>query len=172
MRRFLHPFFAFSAILLLGACIPPQVHQHGYVDNFNRLKEIQVGVTDREAVREKIGSPSLVNDFGEETWYYVQERKESVAFLAPEVTDQNVTSITFDAQGVVSNIKGYGIKDSTQVAIAEEITPTEGQQLGFFEQILGNVGRFNTQDANAAGRGAGRAGAGGGGMGGIGGMGR
>lgn len=155
-------------------CIPPQVDQRGYIDAFNRMKEIQIGVTDREGVREKVGSPSLINDFGDETWYYVRERKESVAFLAPEVTDQNVTSITFDAQGIVTNMHNYDKKDSTNVAIADEITPTEGQQLGFLEQILGNVGRFNDQDTNAAGRGAGRAGGGGmgGGMGGMGGMGR
>jgi hypothetical protein len=61
-----------------------------------------------------------------------------------------VTRIAFDQTGIVTQLETKTLKDSTPVMVAKEVTPTEGQQLGFFEQMLGNVGRFNA--AEGAGR--------------------
>jgi hypothetical protein len=55
--------------------------------------------------------------------------------------------IAFDANDVVSSVKQYSLADSKNIQIAERTTPTEGQHLGFFEQIFANLGRFN-KDTN------------------------
>ena len=134
-------------LLQLPACIPPQIENRGYVDALGHTKEIVVGTTTRDDVRTLLGSPSLTNNFGEETWYYISKQKKAVAFLKPEITDQHVTRITFDQTGIVTHLENKTLKDSEQIQVAKEVTPTEGQQLGFFEQMLGNVGRFNAAES-------------------------
>ncbi len=148
MRVKIHHLFALLLLLGVTACIPPQVENRGHVDALNRTKEIVEGTTSRDEVREMLGSPSVTNNFGEEVWYYIHKKKEAVAFLEPEITDQHVTRIVFDETGVVKKLEMRGLKDSQKVAIATETTATEGQQLGFFEQMLGNVGRFNASESS------------------------
>ena len=110
---------------------------------------LNVGESQKEDVTRALGSPSSTSDFGEETWYYISARKERQAFFAPEVTDQKVVKITFDENGIMKSMKRYTLEDGKEVVMVEKTTPTEGHSLGFFEQILGNIGRFNkSQDAD------------------------
>ncbi len=102
-----------------------------------------IGKSSREDVQTRLGSPSAQSSFGEETWYYVTARKEAYAFLRPEVVQQDVVGVVFDGNGLVSRIDGYNINDSRDFKLVKRETPTEGHTLGFFEQVLGNVGRFN-----------------------------
>jgi len=126
----------------LCAC-SPKVDSGGYVHEEPLKDQIAIGQATREDVRTKLGSPSTQATFGEETWYYITQRKEAYAFLKPEVVKQEVTSIAFDDKGVVSKVDNYTLADGEDVTLVSRSTPTEGHTLGFFEQILGNVGRFN-----------------------------
>ncbi len=147
MSSKIHLFLCLMFIAPLAACIPPQVENRGYVDALGRTKQIVVGTTTRDDVRQLLGTPSLTNNFGEESWYYISKKKEAVAFLKPEITDQHVTRIAFDQSGLVTKVEAKTLKDAQGVEVAKEVTPTEGQQLGFVEQMLGNVGRFNAADS-------------------------
>lgn len=136
--------------------MPPIVDNRGHVDTLSRFKQLRVGETKREQVQELLGTPSITNNFGAQTWYYVQNRKEAVAFLNPVIAQQKVTRIVFDANGVIEKLEQYDVGDAHNVELAEDITPTEGHELGVVEQILGNVGRFNANSgANAGDRGIG-----------------
>jgi outer membrane protein assembly factor BamE (lipoprotein component of BamABCDE complex) len=146
-------FYIIIISVFVTGCVPAMVEKKGHVDNSGRLKQLQSGVTTREQVRELLGTPSISNNFGAETWYYISNRKESVAFLTPEIKDQNVIRIIFNNDGLIDKIEQYNTKDMQKIAIADEETPTEGQQMGFFEQILGNIGRFNAGDRGLAGSG-------------------
>jgi hypothetical protein len=44
-------------------------------------------------------------------------------------------------------VKKLGLEDAQQVALNSNETPTAGKELGFFEQLFGNVGRFNGKQA-------------------------
>ena len=144
-------------LLALSAC-SPKVDNNGYIQEGDLKSQIVPGQTTRDEVRAKFGSPSAQSSFGDETWYYITSRKETLAFLAPEVADQHVTRIAFDAAGVVSDVKAFSKADAVQFDVVKRATPTEGHQLGFFEQALGNIGRFNKpgNDTIAPGRRPGR----------------
>jgi outer membrane protein assembly factor BamE (lipoprotein component of BamABCDE complex) len=131
-------------LLALTAC-DPIVDNKGYVkQNEASMKDkLVIGQTSKQEVMDQFGSPSSVSSFGPETWYYIHSRKETVAFLKPEVVDQDISSIEFDATGLVTKIDGYNKEQYQEIANVKRITPTEGHSLGFFEQVLGNVGRFN-----------------------------
>lgn len=125
----------------------PKVDTGGYVSEAPIKELISAGKSTRDEVLSKLGSPSSQSSFGEETWYYITDRKEAYAFLKPEVVEQEVTRITFDPSGVVSKVETYNKDDGAEFSLVKRTTPTEGHQLGFFEQIVGNIGRFNHPDS-------------------------
>jgi outer membrane protein assembly factor BamE (lipoprotein component of BamABCDE complex) len=141
---------AILAACLLAACTP-KVEKTGYVFTEEDLGAITPGISDRAAVMSKLGSPSTRSTFGPEHWYYIHNRKEAYGFLRHEITEQDVLSIAFDEAGIVQEVKKYDLSDSEDVAIVQRETPSEGHSLSFFEQVLGNIGRFNSPASNQPG---------------------
>jgi outer membrane protein assembly factor BamE (lipoprotein component of BamABCDE complex) len=131
-----------TAVWMLMAC-EPIVNHRGHVAEEKITEKVVVGQTSREEVMEIFGSPSSISNFGDETWYYIQVRKEAKAFLRPEITEQDVVRVVFDNEGTVKDVHQYGKEDAQDVAIVDDVTPTEGHSMGFFEQVFGNIGRFN-----------------------------
>lgn len=135
-----------SSLLLaawLCACAA-KVDNRGYAGNGDIKSQLTVGQTSREDVLAALGSPSARGSFGDETWYYISSRKEATAFFKPEIVKQDVTRIEFDSAGLVSHVENFDKEDGQDIQMAKRVTPTEGHELGFVEQLLGNIGRFNT----------------------------
>lgn len=138
---------AASMALLLSACVS-QIDARGHVDSADTTEQVHEGVS-KEQVLHVMGSPSSVSNFGDETWYYISAKKEREGFLEPKVIDQHVTRIIFTTDGVVAKVENFSQSDGKKVEMVEKATPTEGHKLGVVEQILGNVGRFNTKKSAA-----------------------
>lgn len=139
----------FAMLLLLAAC-DPKVESGGYLEESSIKDRVVVGQTTRDEVAASLGSPSSQSSFGKETWYYISNRKETYAFLKPEIAAQDVTRIEFDTNGVVSAVETYDKNNGQEFDLVKRTTPTEGHTLGFVEQVLGNIGRFNSSKDTAA----------------------
>lgn len=135
-------FFLLAGLLAIAAC-DPKVANRGYVADRVIKEEIVAGRDSKDDVTGLLGSPSSISTYGAETWYYITSRQETVAFFAPEVVSQDVVRITFDGSGIVSSVETYNLSNSEDISISKRVTPTEGHELGFMEQLLGNIGRFN-----------------------------
>jgi outer membrane protein assembly factor BamE (lipoprotein component of BamABCDE complex) len=133
---------AFLCLGVLSAC-SPKVETRGYVNDKAIQDQLVVGTSTRDEVQSLLGSPSSRSSFGSETWYYISGRKEAVAFMKAEVVEQKVVRIEFNEAGIVQKVEGFSEKDSQDFALVGRTTPTEGHTLGFVEQALGNIGRFN-----------------------------
>lgn len=128
----------------LAAC-SPIVDQRGHVKDEGWKDLIIIGTTTKEGVEQVLGSPSSVSTFGNETWYYIATRKETQAFYKPEIVQQEVTKIEFSGDGVVSLVETVdGAQARKDFDYAQRTTPTEGHSLTILEQLLGNLGRFNS----------------------------
>lgn len=130
------------AALYLGACAS-KVETRGFVSDDNLTDFVVPGTTTKEELANRFGSPSSQSSFGTDTWYYISMRKETVAFFEPEVSEQHVVIIEFDETGIVTAMNSRNLADSKQIELVGRTTPTEGHSLGFFEQVVGNIGRFN-----------------------------
>lgn len=138
---------AMIATTSLSGC-SPKVDTIGHMNIRKDSSKIVVGESYKQDVVRWLGTPSTKSNFGQETWYYVAATREAYGFMKPKTTEQYVTRISFDSDGKVIENKSYTLQDSKEVAISKDFTPTEGQQLGFWEQMLGNVGKFNrTEEA-------------------------
>lgn len=133
---------AVALLFPLSACVKKHSEQ-GYAQDFSTVGSQGEKITTKEDVRKRLGSPSSTSDFGEERWFYIRSKLEQVAFFAPETVMQDVLAITFDNEGNIKGVERYGLQDGRRIDYAKDYTPTEGNELGFFEQLLGNLGRFN-----------------------------
>jgi outer membrane protein assembly factor BamE (lipoprotein component of BamABCDE complex) len=130
-----------TVLCLLTAC-QPTIAQHGNVIDEDQ-SWIAAGLTSRDEVLQRLGSPSTAANFGDETWYYIRSTSRTKAFLKPSVSDQEVLELHFDADGRVASVERYTSEDGKKVEFAKAKTPTTGQRMGAIQQLLGNVGRFN-----------------------------
>ena len=146
MKRTLQAFSA-ASILLLIACATQS--PSGHLKEDESISSIKPGVTSKSDMVKLMGSPSSESTFGPSTWYYISSIHESRSVFPTKVVDQHVIEVAFDSGNLVTNVKEYGMSDGKKVELASRTTPTEGQKLGFFEQILGNLGRFNKGADNA-----------------------
>ena len=132
--------------MLLALCASdPNIESEGYVAEAEAREQLIPGVHRTLDVQQLLGSPSSINHFGGQQWYYIHTQRETTAFFKPELTEQKAFRVRFDENGTLEGIDDFSKEDGVPVQFVQKETPTEGHSLGFFEQILGNVGRFNAQ---------------------------
>ena len=130
-------------LVTLSAGCSPMVKTTGYKPNAEQMSELKPGSQDRDDVAEILGSPSSISNFKPETWFYISKRTERIAFLAPELKESQVLSLTFDEHGILKEIKTIGSEARRDIDPVERTTPTTGTEMGVVEQLIGNFGRFN-----------------------------
>lgn len=130
-----------AGALALGACTP-KVAQRGAMPDIDVVASIVPNKTTKADVERMLGSPSSVNMFGQETWMYIGETTQQVAFLEREVEERSVLVIRFDEQGTVADISSHGLAESRQVEPVERKTPTVGKEITLIEQLMGNLNRL------------------------------
>jgi len=112
------------------------------------MAQIKPGETDKATVQHLLGTPSTTASFDPNTWYYISRETKDVAFLKPEILDQQVTAIHFDENGVVSAIDHKGLHDAQAITPNPNATPAQGREFTFLEQLIGNFGKFNNGGSN------------------------
>jgi outer membrane protein assembly factor BamE (lipoprotein component of BamABCDE complex) len=132
----------------LAACVAT-VDQRGNLPEPEKIAQIQPGATTREQVVKILGTPSSIGVFDDKNWYYISRRIKQVSFLNPDVLDQQVYIVNFDAAGVVRAVDHKDLKDGRDIEPAPGATPAPGRELTFLEQVLGNIGRFNKSSSSS-----------------------
>jgi outer membrane protein assembly factor BamE (lipoprotein component of BamABCDE complex) len=149
-RRYTQRLLHSTLIAVALAACQPTIDQRGNLPDDKKISAIEPGVTTKQAVSQLLGTPSSVSTFGDKTWYYISRRTEQTAFFNPQVLDQQVIVIGFDEGGIVRNVQHLNLADSRPVDPSPRETPSAGKELGFVEQLLGNLGKFNTGAASRA----------------------
>ena len=138
------------AIMLAGCAISED--QRGHLPDADKLAEIQPGVTTKEQVVKILGTPSSASTFDDDVLYYISRKTKQVAFFNAALLDQQVYIVDFDDKGVVKDVGHRGMDDGQNVTMAPGATPSPGRELTFIEQLLGNIGRFNSGSATPSGQ--------------------
>ncbi len=146
-RRLARSLLCCTPIAIALAACQPTIDQRGNLPDQKRVATIEPGVTTKQEVSQILGTPSSVSTFSDRTWYYISRRTEQTAFFQPEVLDQQVVVVGFDEGGVVRDVQHLNLADSRPVDPSTRETPSAGKELGFVEQLLGNLGKFNSAGA-------------------------
>ncbi|MGE0045835.1 MAG: outer membrane protein assembly factor BamE [Hyphomonadaceae bacterium] len=151
MKREIIRSAALALVLAAGAAGCQNVQTtHGFQAENPEATQIQVGVDTQQTVMQRMGSPSTMAAFDQNTWYYVSATQERFAFYRPRTTERTIIAVRFDANNVVSAVDRYGVERGQVIAYDDHATPTRGRELGLLEQIFGNVGStppIRTQEA-------------------------
>jgi outer membrane protein assembly factor BamE (lipoprotein component of BamABCDE complex) len=129
-------------IAALGGCAT-SVEQRGNLPTQDKIAEVHPGTTTKDQVIKILGSPSSLSIFNDKSWYYISRRTEQFSFFDPNVVDQQVYVVNFDDQGVVKAVDHKGLEDGKEITPVARATPAPGRELSFFEQLVGNLGKFN-----------------------------
>lgn len=131
------------AFTALGACTTIK-DQNGYIQDEEMVGYVAPGVDNKESIAAMLGRPSLTSTFDDDTWYYVTQLTQQIAFFTPEAIHHQVLAISFDENGNVADTKTYDKADIVDVSISGDSTPTRGRELGFLEQLFGNIGQVGS----------------------------
>lgn len=126
----------------LAAC-SPVYRGHGYAPQPDELARIQPGQDSQATVRDKIGRPGGTGIINDRAWYYVASTVEQFAYREPKVVDRRVVVVLFDEQGIVSDVRQFGIEDGQVIDLVTRTTPTYGKELTVVQQLLGNLFNFS-----------------------------
>jgi outer membrane protein assembly factor BamE (lipoprotein component of BamABCDE complex) len=130
-----------AACALSAAACAPVASNHGFIALDVKPSELKAGEDTKSTVLERLGSPSAKSTFDDNTWYYMTQAVERVAFYRPRVTNRDVVAVTFDETEKVKTVNSYTLADGKIIALNGRETPTRGRELTILEQLLGNVGR-------------------------------
>ena len=133
-----------AAAVLCGsamAACAPVASNHGFVALDVKPNEVKVGEDTKSTVLERLGSPSAKSTFDGNTWFYMSQSVERMAFYRPRVTKREVVAVSFDGAEKVASVNSYTLADGKVIALNGRETPTRGRELTILEQLLGNVGR-------------------------------
>ena len=134
--------FSFCLMALLGACTP-KIDVRGNLPDPERLSEIVPGEQSRAEIKEILGTPSTIAVFDQETWLYISQRTETLAFFEPEVKERKVLILKFDEEGFVTTIETLTAENGKKIQPIDRKTPTAGNEFTLIDQLFGNLGRFN-----------------------------
>ncbi len=133
---------AIIGLCLLGGCLA-RVEVRGNLPDPSLLEEMKQKNATQNEVVQILGSPSSVAMFENETWFYISERTETVAFFEPEIMERQVVILVFDDGGALQNVEIRDMTSGEDVPLVERTTPTLGIENSIIEQLIGNMGRFN-----------------------------
>ena len=141
-------FTGLLAATTLAACsppafisFPPQVRGNKVDDRV--LAQLVPGTSTRTDVTAAIGSPTTRATFDDNTWLYIGEVTKPQIAGTNGVLSQKVVVLTFDQQGVLRDVANKSQKDAVPVTVVSATTPSPGRELSFWQQLLGNVGKFS-----------------------------
>ena len=128
----------------LGACAE-DIRVRGNIPDTAVVARINPGIHTRGDIESLLGSPSTVSTFRDSTWYYIGQKSTQFAFFEPEVLERRVLVVSFDKSGFVETTQTYELADGHSIDPVDRITPTEGRDYTFMQQLIGNLGKFQKQ---------------------------
>lgn len=132
------PLSLLAIIAILGACAPT-IANRGNILETEKLSEVKVGISTREEVATKLGTPTLVSTFDDKVWYYAGRQTQQVSFFDPDVLKQQAIEIKFDDQGIVTAMNNLDLSGAQDISPVDRQTPTYGHDDTLIKQLLGNL---------------------------------
>ncbi len=136
MRRFL----PILLLLILSGC--QTIYSRGqYVDDSQVDSLMKTRMTKEEVV-EMLGSPTIVPDYTENTWYYAQRSLGYRAFFAPKIISQRIVKIDF-VKNTTDKVEVFNNTHTHDILVTEEYTKSPGTERNPIQSFVRNFGKFN-----------------------------
>ncbi len=125
-------------LIMVSAC-SSQYRAHGYMPPKEYVDELVVGVDTQGSVAESLGAPSSGGLMRDNAYFYVRSQMRQGALGRPTEVDREVLVLSFNKQGVLSNIERFGLQDGNIISLEHRVTKAAGPELSLIGQIIGSV---------------------------------
>ncbi len=133
---------AFS--LALAGCAA-DIIPHGTIPTEDQIAFIKPGVSTQSDVLNTLGTASTVSIFDDGvSWIYIGSHSRQVAVFEREELDRRVLVIRYGKTGVVEDVVSLTKENGADVNVVVRATPTRGKDLSLIQELLNNVGRFDS----------------------------
>jgi len=133
---------ALGLVLGLAACGDTRTTT-GFVPTEDQLEAVVVGRDTRTTVRTILGVPGSTGLAVDEGWFYVRSTFEDGTYRPSREVDREVVAVSFDSDGVVTNLERFGLEDGNVVLLSRRVTDDNTAGIGFLRQLFGNLGRID-----------------------------
>lgn len=144
---------------VLAACGSPRVTTNGFLYSGLDLSFLENEGTTCEEVYTALGTPTAVRHFtgepfGNDAWFYIGQRVSYYAFFSPEVIEQRVLMVRFDAQidaevsicgdnPTVVEAADFSENAFRNMAFNPDATVVVGNTRTLLQELFGDIGRFS-----------------------------
>ncbi len=136
-------FFLFILIFATG-CITKSINQKGNIFDDNDVREIKVGLTNRENVVKILGYPINQSYFDDNLWIYYSYQIKEVMFFKPKITNQKVLAIQFNSEtDIVSDMSLYDINSENYEILNDINDNMDKDKNNIIQDILRNIGQIS-----------------------------
>lgn len=136
MRKFI------PILLLLTLVGCKTIYSRGqYVEDV-QLDSLMNKKMTKEDITEMLGSPTLVSDYSQDTWYYAHRNLLQRAWLTPKVVSQRVVQIDFE-KNIASKVTAFNDDDIKDIVVASEYTKSPGTEKNALQSFVRNFAKFN-----------------------------
>ncbi|MGH1377290.1 MAG: outer membrane protein assembly factor BamE [Alphaproteobacteria bacterium] len=147
MQKILKIAFCSIATASIIACSPVTAQRGNLLQDY-QVEDIVAGEHTMSDVLRVFGSPTTQSTFDNDIWYYIGQETEKHGILDDEVVNERIIVVTFTPEGVVKTVQDEEMARNN-IPYSRSKTPTHGNELTFTQQLLGNMGRFNTPNSSA-----------------------
>ncbi len=136
-------FFLFI-LIFATACITKSINQKGNIFDDNDVREIKVGLTNRENVVKILGYPINQSYFDDNLWIYYSYQIKEVMFFKPKITNQKVLAIQFNSEtDIVSDMSLYDINSENYEILNDINDNMDKDKNNIIQDILRNIGQIS-----------------------------
>ena len=135
--------FVFASLLV--SCTQP-IEVHGNRISLKDFDIIEPGKTTEQQVLEQLGKPVITQDYGPKSWVYVESKSQKSVFSGKKILNRTVVRVSFNKKGIATSIDIIPYDKEFDPKIATRKTPTAGQEITVFQQLIGNFGRFESKN--------------------------
>ncbi|GAA5252077.1 outer membrane protein assembly factor BamE [Candidatus Rickettsia kedanie] len=147
MKIFITYIFSILAFFSLSGC--KTIENRGQSIDDSALVKLESKKLNKTEVVELIGTPTMVPEYSQNTWYYVERVMSQRAWLNPKIEKQKIVKITFDANNAMQAVVVIDDSHRQDIETVREYTRTYGTELNGLQKFVKNLGRFNkTTDGN------------------------
>jgi outer membrane protein assembly factor BamE (lipoprotein component of BamABCDE complex) len=108
------------------------------------VAQLVLGTSTRQDALALLGSPTTKAAFDDNTWIYISEVTRPVIAGTQGVEAQQVYVLSFDQKGVLAAVTKRNKQDGLPVKMVDRATPSPGTEASWWQQLIGNVGKFGT----------------------------
>jgi outer membrane protein assembly factor BamE (lipoprotein component of BamABCDE complex) len=135
-----------NSLLLILASFVISSCQYQFFSGTNitndQLSSLQNSNLSKIEIEQKFGTPTLIPDYSQDTWYYIYRHSTKRAFFDPKIKEQKVVVIKFNNEKLDS-VELLENQHNQDIKIVSEYIRTQGSEKNPLQEYVGNIGRFH-----------------------------